>query len=234
MANRASLRESWLRPFLFYGNNPLSLLGGALTTASAMVLVGFWIIRFFGRGASSNPYLGIILDLCLPALFVVGLLLIPIGIVIRRSYLRGTDQVPSVFPEINLRDPVFRKGVDFVVVATLINFVIVGTASYRGVAYMDTVSFCGAACHVMLPEFTALNSTEPCSSLWFLRTITLSPSWPTTKSRRLAQHVWAATIRKASSATNFESRLPMPMTKRIPAPLQSLCSMSVAATASVT
>jgi hypothetical protein len=155
MTGPASLREGWLRPFLFYGNNPLSLLGGALTTASAMVLIGFWVVRFFGHGASSNPYLGIILDLCLPALFVVGLVLIPIGIVIRRSYLRATDQVPSVFPEVNLRDPVFRKGIEFVVAATLINFVIVGTASYRGVAYMDTVSFCGATCHVMLPEFTA-------------------------------------------------------------------------------
>ena len=155
MANSVSFRESWIRPFLFYGNNTLSLLGGALTTASAMVLIGFWVIRFFGHGGSSNPYIGIILDLCLPALFVAGLVMIPIGLVIRRRYLRSTDQVPSVFPEINLRDPIFRKGVDFVAVATLINFAIVGTASYRGVAYMDTVSFCGATCHVMLPEFTA-------------------------------------------------------------------------------
>jgi nitrate/TMAO reductase-like tetraheme cytochrome c subunit len=155
MPNPVSFRESWARPFLFYGNNTLSLLGGALTTASAMVLIGFWVIRLLGHGGTSNPYIGIILDLCLPALFVAGLLMIPIGLVIRRSYLRATDQVPSVFPEINLRDPMFRKGIDFVVIATAINFVIVGTASYRGVAYMDTVSFCGAACHVMLPEFTA-------------------------------------------------------------------------------
>jgi hypothetical protein len=109
MPNPVSFRESWARPFLFYGNNTLSLLGGALTTASAMVLIGFWVIRLLGHGGTSNPYIGIILDLCLPALFVAGLLMIPIGLVIRRSYLRATDQVPSVFPEINLRDPMFRK-----------------------------------------------------------------------------------------------------------------------------
>jgi len=63
--------------------------------------------------------------------------------------------VPSIYPEINLRDPVFRRGLDFVVVATFINFVIVGTASYRGVAYMDTPSFCGSSCHVMMPEWNA-------------------------------------------------------------------------------
>ena len=155
MADAGSFRQQWLRPFFFYGNNPISLIGGAVTTASAMVLVGFWMIALFGHGGSSNPYLGIILDLCLPGLFILGLILIPVGIFVRRSYLRATDQVPSMFPVVNLRDPVFRHGIDFVVVATLINFVIVGTASYRGVAYMDTPSFCGAACHVMAPEFTA-------------------------------------------------------------------------------
>jgi len=155
MADSESREQHWVRPFFFYGNNPISLIGGAITTASAFVLVGFWVIAFLGHGGSSNPYLGIILDLCLPALFVLGLLLIPIGIVWRRGYLRATDQVPSIFPAIDLRDPVFRRGIDFVVVATLINFVIVGTASYRGVAYMDTPTFCGGSCHVMLPEFTA-------------------------------------------------------------------------------
>jgi hypothetical protein len=155
MADAGSFRQEWVRPFFFYGNNPVSLIGGAVTTASAMVLVGFWVVALFGHGGSSNPYLGIILDLCLPGLFVLGLILIPVGILMRRSYLRATDQVPSMFPEVNLRDPAFRHGIDFVAVATLVNFLIVGTASYRGVAYMDTPNFCGAACHVMAPEFTA-------------------------------------------------------------------------------
>jgi hypothetical protein len=155
MPSLSSFRANWLRPILFYGNNWVSLLGGALTTASAMVLVGFWVVGFFGRGGSANPYLGIIFDLILPAIFVLGLVLILVGILIRRSYLLATDQVPTFFPEVSLNDPIFRHGLDMVVAATFINFIIVGTASYRGVAYMDTVSFCGATCHVMLPESTA-------------------------------------------------------------------------------
>lgn len=155
MEDVRTFRQSWLRPFFFYGNNWISLVGGAITTASAMVLIGFWVISLLGHGGSSNPYLGIILDLCLPGLFVVGLILIPIGIVVRSSYLRATDQVPSIFPAVDFKDPAFRHGIDYVVVATFINFVIVGTASYRGVAYMDTQTFCGAACHVMAPEYTA-------------------------------------------------------------------------------
>ena len=71
------LKEDWLQPFFFYGNNPLSLIGGALTTASAFVLVGFWVVSIFGHAGSNNPYLGIVLDLSLPGLFILGLVLIP-------------------------------------------------------------------------------------------------------------------------------------------------------------
>ncbi len=155
MPKAGSFRDGWLRPFFFYGNNWLSLLGGAITTASAMVLVGFWIVGVLGHSGSSNPYLGILFDLLLPGVFVVGLALILAGLLVRRGYLRSTDQVPSFFPEVSIHDPIFRHGLDFVVVATFINFIIVGVACYRGVAYMDTVSFCGATCHVMAPENAA-------------------------------------------------------------------------------
>jgi len=155
MANAGSFRENWLRPFFFYGNNWLSLIGGAITTASAMVLIGFWVVSVFGHGGSSNPYLGILFELLLPGLFVMGLVLILIGILIRRAHLVSTDQVPSFFPEVSIHDPVFRHGLDIVVVATAINFAIVGIGCYRGVAYMDTVSFCGGTCHVMAPENAA-------------------------------------------------------------------------------
>lgn len=155
MAAPGNFRENWLRPLIFLGNNPISLIGGALTTASAMTLIGFWVVDVFGRSGPASPYIGILVDLCLPALFVLGLILIPIGIWLRRRRLRAAGQLPSVYPQINLGDPVFRHGVDFVVVATFINFVIVGTASYRSVAYMDTPNFCGQACHVMAPEWAA-------------------------------------------------------------------------------
>jgi len=153
----SSFEKNWLRPFLFFGNNPISLIGGALTSASALTLIGFWVVAIFGHGGSSNPYIGIIFDLCLPALFVLGLLLIPLGMWLRHRYLTKLDRLPAVYPKIDLADPIFRHGIDFVIIATFINFVIVGTASYRGVAYMDSPNFCGQTCHVMHPEYTAYN-----------------------------------------------------------------------------
>jgi nitrate/TMAO reductase-like tetraheme cytochrome c subunit len=151
-----TFKEKWLHPFLFFGKNRLSLIGGAITTATALTLVGFWVVDVFGHGGSSNPYLGIIVFLILPAIFVFGLVLIPIGIVIRRRHLRAIGQLPATYPKVDLGDPLFRQAVEFVAAATFINFLIVGVASYRGVAYMDTPSFCGTSCHVvMAPEWTA-------------------------------------------------------------------------------
>lgn len=167
MADFESFRKNWLRPFFFYGNNRLSLIGGALTSASALVLIGFWVVDVFGHGGSNNPYLGIIVDFALPGLFVLGLVMIAAGLIWRQQRLKTSGEIPSVFPAINMRDPVFRHGIEFVAIATAINFAIVGTAAYRGVAYMDTPSFCGQACHVMDPEFQAYHMSShravPCT-----------------------------------------------------------------------
>jgi hypothetical protein len=160
MTPQGGLRENWARPFLFLGNNPISLIGGALTTASAMILIGFWVVDVVARSGPASPYVGIVIDLCLPGLFILGLILIPVGILLRRRRLKGAGQLPSEYPKVDFSNPVFRRGLDFVVIATFVNFVIVGTASYRGVAYMDTPNFCGQSCHVMHPEWAAYNVSQ--------------------------------------------------------------------------
>ncbi|MFZ0396104.1 MAG: NapC/NirT family cytochrome c [Terracidiphilus sp.] len=147
-------RENWLRPTLFFGNNPLSLLGGAITTASGVTMIGFWLFELVGR-PYNNPYLGVIFFLILPALFILGLALIPIGIYARRRRLQRAGAIPAVFPRIDLNDRIFRHGIDIVLIATIVNLLVVSVASYRGAAYMDSPEFCGQSCHVMHPEYAA-------------------------------------------------------------------------------
>jgi len=147
-------RESWVRPALFFGNNPISLAGGAITSASGVTMIGYWLVEIFGR-ANDNPYLGIIFFLLLPAVFIAGLLLIPVGVLLRRRKLQRAGQIPAEFPKIDLNDRIFRHGLDIVLVATIVNLLVVAMASYRGAAYMDSPQFCGQSCHVMHPEYTA-------------------------------------------------------------------------------
>ena len=41
-------REDWLRPALFFGNNPISLAGGAITTASGITMIELLAGRALG------------------------------------------------------------------------------------------------------------------------------------------------------------------------------------------
>ncbi len=147
-------RESWVRPALFFGNNPISLAGGAITSASGVTMIAYWIVEILGL-PNENPYLGIIFFLLLPGLFVAGLLLIPVGVFLRRRKLQAAGQIPAQFPKIDLNDRMFRHGLDIVLVATIANLLVVSVATYRGAAYMDSPQFCGQSCHVMHPEYTA-------------------------------------------------------------------------------
>ena len=154
MAPFQKFREGWVRPALFFGNNPISLAGGAITSAAGVTMIGYWLVELFGR-PNDNPYLGIIFFLLLPALFIAGLALIPVGVYVRHRKLQLAGQIPAEFPKIDFNDHRFRHGVDIVLVATIINLLVVSMASYRGAAYMDSPQFCGQSCHVMQPEFTA-------------------------------------------------------------------------------
>ncbi|MGE0453689.1 MAG: cytochrome c3 family protein [Vicinamibacteria bacterium] len=149
------LLSKWTRPLAFLGRNPVSLTGVTITTASGVTLVFFLIQSLFG-GGHHNPYEGIFLFLVLPAFFVLGLLLMPIGVILRRRALRARGELPSEYPKLDLSQPLLRNAVLIVGVATFVNVCILGTAGYQGVEHMESVEFCGTTCHtVMQPEYTA-------------------------------------------------------------------------------
>jgi hypothetical protein len=147
--------RAWSRFLYFLGQNPTTLTGAVLTTSGAVTLIAFWVYDFLLPGPP-HPYIGILIFLILPGIFVLGLLLIPIGILVRRRILLRRGELLDVYPAIDLRHAIIRRGFLAVGLATIVNLMIFGTASYRGVAYMDSTQFCGQTCHtVMEPEYTA-------------------------------------------------------------------------------
>jgi hypothetical protein len=148
----------WFRPALYLGRNPISLAGAALTTGAGFSLIAYWVFEvLLGGGARTFPYSGIIFFLILPGFFVLGLILMPIGGYLRRRRLLARGELPSVYPKFDLHDPLLRRSISLVAIATAFNFIILSTASYKATQYMESVSFCGQTCHtVMQPEFTAL------------------------------------------------------------------------------
>ena len=82
---------------------PISVLGMVLTTISAVLFLVVFLADLFGL--HTNPYIGIVFFLVLPAFFVIGLVLIPSGAWIERCR-RAAGKTPSVFhwPRIDLND----------------------------------------------------------------------------------------------------------------------------------
>jgi len=147
--------RSWARLLYFLGQNSVTLTGTVLTASGAVTMVAFWLYDFLLPGPP-HPYIGILIFLILPGIFVIGLILIPIGTVVRRHALRKRGELLDIYPAIDLRKPLIRHVFLAIGLTTFVNVLIFGTASYRAVGYMDTTQFCGQTCHtVMEPEFTA-------------------------------------------------------------------------------
>ncbi|MFN8007819.1 MAG: NapC/NirT family cytochrome c [Terriglobia bacterium] len=138
--------------------NPISLMGIVLTTVSGIMILVLMFMGFLDYLA--NPYVGIITFLILPAFFVTGLLLIPIGIWRtkrqRVRLLAAGSAVPELqFPIWNFNDARVRRIATFVIVASVVNVLLLSTATYKGIHYMESVAFCGTVCHVVMkPEYT--------------------------------------------------------------------------------
>jgi hypothetical protein len=123
-------------------SNWISTLGSAITTFAFLGLATGYVLNAIGSW--SGPYLGLIV-LGLLGLFVVGLVLIPVGLVVFRRSLR--DRLAST--RMRTSHVVYWLGA-----LTLVNFVVIGLAGSRGASHMASVQFCGTACHqVMQPEY---------------------------------------------------------------------------------
>jgi hypothetical protein len=144
-----------LRSFRSLFQNWISIAGAAITTVAALLFVAVFLFDAFGY--HSNPYIGIVFFLIVPAIFLCGLAIVPIGIW-REHRRRRTGHAPSRlhWPRIDLNDRHTRHVAVAVLLLTVVNVLIVSLAAYRGIEQMDSVSFCGQVCHeVMQPEFVA-------------------------------------------------------------------------------
>lgn len=148
-----SFSQRYLEPLVYLSNNWISLLGVVIVTTATV----FWLflLPFTLRGEITHPYIGILIFLLLPAGFIVGLVLVPLGIILRRRRDRRAGLTQTSFPSLNWQNQQFRRLVMFIAVTTFLNVVITSQFAYGAVNYMDTTTFCGLTCHrVMDPEYT--------------------------------------------------------------------------------
>lgn len=141
--------------------NGISLFGTGLAIAALVLIISLFFMTQVGF--EGGPYLGIMTFLILPMVFVVGLILIPVGTLLYRRRMRrapGGETMPAL-PVFDLNEPKTRRWLLILLGATMFNVVLVAGATYKGVEVMESVEFCGLACHsVMEPEHTAFQRSS--------------------------------------------------------------------------
>ncbi len=144
-----------------YANNPITIAGAVLATLAALLISIFLTIHMVGGHQSA--YTGILAFAIMPAFFVTGLLIIPVGMWFRRRRLLTahlTEAELDAYPRLDFNDPHLRKVVLAFIGLTCLNAVIFGSASFIGVEYMESIDFCGTVCHtVMSPEYAAYQNS---------------------------------------------------------------------------
>ena len=133
--------------------NPVSIGGAAITTISVIAFFSYLALEQFGLVTS--PYAGLFGFVVVPACFILGLLVIPVGIWIEgRRRRRG--EAAWTWPSINLADRRTRTVLAGIAALTLVNLAIVSVAGVGVAHYSESNEFCGNVCHTpMEPEVTA-------------------------------------------------------------------------------
>ncbi|MBI5069723.1 MAG: NapC/NirT family cytochrome c [Deltaproteobacteria bacterium] len=136
--------------------HPVSLAGAALATVSGVSVLSLFVASIVGF--EGGPYLGMVAYVGLPSLLVVGLLLIPLGVVLERRRLvrlAALGQGEKPLPIIDFNRPRTRVLALAFLGLTTVNVLLLLAASYKGLELMDSPQFCGSCHSVMDPETTA-------------------------------------------------------------------------------
>ena len=138
--------------------NNLITIGGMLLAGMAfLLLVTFGLFHMVTP--TSNPYVDIVGYVILPAGVVIGLAIIPLGILFKswRMHRWNPDQrVEFRLPRFDLNDPRQRKTAKLILLVSVILLPAVAITGYHGYHYTDSADFCAKACHtVMEPQATA-------------------------------------------------------------------------------
>jgi hypothetical protein len=114
-------------------SHPLAIAGVVITTVAAVLFISLVLAAL--AGMLTNPYAGLVVFVALPALFVMGLILIPIGVrKQRQARLRDPNAVVD-WPVVDLRVARVRQTTLLVIALTAVNLVIVLLAGYGGTGW---------------------------------------------------------------------------------------------------
>lgn len=138
------------RPFPELVYNPITTIGGMLALFGLASVIILTAISYFQK--SSSPYIGIFTLVLFPSILVVGLILIPIGMVLEKRRRDRGEIREFIF---NLQNARHRNALTFFGVGTAIFLLLTTVGLFQTYQFTESTKFCGEVCHtVMAPENT--------------------------------------------------------------------------------
>lgn len=139
-------------PNSFY--NLITLIGAAISSVSFGLIL--FLILLESLADQPKPYMGIIAFVILPAILLIGVALIVLGILREHRRERLGKPHGLHLPQIDLNNPRHRTAFTVAALGGILLLLFSAFGSFKAYEHTDSDEFCGTTCHtVMEPEFTA-------------------------------------------------------------------------------
>jgi len=139
--------------------NWLTIIGSIIAGMNLIIIVLLFVISTIFDKSSTN--LGLFIYVILPGFLILGLILIPVGMIRERRNIRKRDSGEiKKLPRIDLNDPSHRNAFIIFTITTIVVLFLSTMGSFEAYHITESVEFCGTLCHqVMEPEHTAYQNS---------------------------------------------------------------------------
>lgn len=139
--------------------NWLTIIGAIIAGINFLLIILLFIISTIFN--QDNTSLGLYIYIILPGFLVLGLILIPVGMIGERKRMQKTEESGKKrLPYIDLNDSRHRNAFIIFSVSTIVILFLSTLGSLRAYHMTESVEFCGTLCHrVMEPEYTAYQNS---------------------------------------------------------------------------
>jgi nitrate/TMAO reductase-like tetraheme cytochrome c subunit len=138
--------------------NLITMAGVTIAIISLVIIFLLFLISTFFHAESS--YLGIFIYMVLPALMILGLILIPIGMIRSKQQEKRKVEGTPDYPLFDFNKPSTRNAAVIFLVGTICLVILSSIGSFQAFHLTESNEFCGKLCHdVMKPEYTAYQNS---------------------------------------------------------------------------
>jgi len=139
-------------------HNPTSYAGVLAALVSLFMFVFLYVLSSIST--IQKAYVGVVIFIVIPIFIILGLLLIPIGMISESRKLKREKAQEHKFPILDLNQRQHRNATIIFITGTIIFLFLSALGSYEAYHFTESNTFCGTLCHtLMIPEYTAYQTS---------------------------------------------------------------------------